>query len=351
MISCQQKKEKMEKNIFDWEEGICSPSGFPMQVYQGGLTSEDGTFVGLDNGIMDGPWGGPGSGMSRGKKPLPTLLHVTWLSYAERCFYEVDVELDHDKIVKLFQEGYLTKMGALGIQRKTYDVITTGFAPGGVAVVWISGTGKETEVGRYQGKKITIPQSEVNKLDSDRAYMFKSIHWQEVVETSRENLNGNEELNPDHKNLKKQLDEKPIPYGLWDTYRIKYNWKPVFVLQEGAVLDKDDDVLFEYFNGEFEHIFNKEFPLKEYSKKALPKGLAFSWKTKDNIEYAGSCSLSEESAWSVFKEVYGEHPEHVTADLEIRVNIPNTYFTVKLKRNGKETFIKTEGLEVFKVKE
>ena len=60
--------------------------------------------------------------------------------------------------------------------------------------------------------------------------------------------------------------------------------------------------------------------------------------------------LNEESLFDAFKEVYGNNPEQVTANLDIRLNIPNTYFTVKLKGNGKDIFIKTENLEIFKRK-
>lgn len=159
--------------MFDWLDGTAAPVGFPIQVYEGGLTSMDGTYTGFPDAITMGGWGKTNDGMSSGRKPIPKLLHVKWLSFAERCFYEVDVELDYNKMLQFFKEGYYTKIGVLGIQKKTYDKITVGFAPGGVVVVWLSGTGRQTDVGRFQGKKITIPQAEIAKLDSDRAYMFK----------------------------------------------------------------------------------------------------------------------------------------------------------------------------------
>lgn len=297
-VSCQNKTEKNKKMntqqemMFDWQEGTAAPLGFPMQVYEGGLTSMDGTYVGFDNGPVTGYWGQPGSGMSSGKKAIPKLLHVKWLSFAERCFYEVDVELDYDKMLKLFKDGYTTKMGELGMQKKTYDLITVGFAPGGVVVVWLSGTGRETDVGRYQGKKITIPQSEIDKLDSDRRYMFKQSDWQETVDIMRTNLNNDEENNPEHLDLKKKMDNEPIPFGIWDDYRKRYKWKPVFELQNGSVLDKGQFGV-AYFNGEMDENFtenflldgainstSQNFTLKDYEKDQFLKILALDFLIK-----------------------------------------------------------------------
>ena len=87
--------------------------------------------------------------------------------------------------------------------------------------------------------------------------------------------------------------------------------------------------------------------MENNENRAIPKRIVFSFKDKNGRDYGAMADIDEESVFKAFKEVYGEHPENVTADLDIRVNMANTFFTVKLNGNGKDIFIKTENLEVF----
>lgn len=57
--------------------------------------------------------------------------------------------------------------------------------------------------------------------------------------------------------------------------------------------------------------------------------------------------MNEGSVFDAFNKVFGDDAEEVKAELVIRVNIPNTHFTVMLKgNNGKSAFIETEGLTI-----
>ena len=364
--ACQNKNDtnkNMQQDImFDWQEGTAAPLGFPMQVYQGGLTAMDG-YTSLDHGPITGYWGQPGSGMSSGRKLIPKLLHVKWLSFAERCFYEVDVELDYDRMLQLFKDGYYVKVGALGIQKKTYNKITVGFAPGGVVVVWLSGLGRQTDVGRYQGKKVTIPQAEINKLDSDRAYMFKESDWQETVDIVRTNLNNDKKNNPEGLNLKKKMDDEPIPFGIWDTYREKYDWKPVYNFQSEYSLD-NNELSIGYFNGELEEILSKDFVLQEngdgnnihYSlnrseKRPIPTDVSFGYLDKNGVMYGAAAIFNQNSVINAFNKIFVENSANTNAVLIIKINLANTFFTVELKgNNGQDILIATDRLQVYKVK-
>ncbi|WP_265429843.1 hypothetical protein [Chryseobacterium sp. YIM B08800] len=95
-----------------------------------------------------------------------------------------------------------------------------------------------------------------------------------------------------------------------------------------------------YLNGEVGDIFNEKFPLQDYENKAIPRRIIFDWIDDEGIGYGGNCNLNEESALVAFKEVYGEHPDSITADLDIRVNMANTFFTVKLKGTAKIFLLK-----------
>ena len=90
-----------------------------------------------------------------------------WVSYAEDCMYEIDTEIDYDKMLKLFNEGYyIPSMNDNPEPRKeNYKEIIVGMAPGGVVVIWLQGLRRQIEIGRYQEKKTVIPQEEIARLD------------------------------------------------------------------------------------------------------------------------------------------------------------------------------------------
>ena len=110
--------------------------------------------------------------------------------------------------------------------------------------------------------------------------------------------------------------------------------------------EDDNPKLIPYTLAEGEFLEGK-FPLKNNENRAIPKRIVFSFKDKNGKNYGAMADIDKESAFNAFKEVYGENSGNVTAELDIRVNMVNTFFTVKLKGNGKDIFIKTENLEVF----
>ena len=349
LASCQNKTEKnMSTEIYDWKETISCPPGYPVEVYRGGLQNlKEGTYTSLNLGLHRGleGWGSQGRSMNSGTKPLSDHLNVVYLSYAEDKFFQVDCDLDYEKMASLFRKGYdITATSGSGKTRhENYDTVIVGFAPGGVCVVWVAGTGRQTEIGRYQGKEVVIPQKEIENLDSHDHLMFEPAYRKKMMK--------------DPNVVPVALQGKPISYGLWDSYRNRYSWKPVFELQNGAVLEKNGEYGADYFNGESEYIFLENFSeidnrltIQNYLSKALPKIISFSWITSKKKLMSGSCHLNEDSIFSAYKEVYGEHPESIVADLDIRVNMADTFFTVKLKGNGKDIFIKTENVEIFEVK-
>ncbi|WP_264530580.1 DUF2931 family protein [Flavobacterium sp. N502540] len=358
--SCQEKKQtdkkvnssaikaplsNMETN-FKWQEGLSCPSGYPIQVYRGwlegplvsnGVNEEPNSTTGIygfgtTTGIGD--WGENSSGMSQGEKPIPQRLNCTWYSYVEDVMYHIDTELDYPKMVKLFNEGFQSIVRKRGKVMTTYKHITVGFAPGGVVVVWLKGGQKDVEIGRYQGKKTEISAKEIASLDSHERLLFDPADRARTLKNPKIIAPEDQEA---HKN-------KPIPYGLWDSYRIKYNWRPTAVfVREGKV---QDELSFSLFNGERETLLEEEFVKNEYHERAIPRNLGMRWWDKNGQGYSGSFIFDEKEIFDAFKELRKKNPE-ANIDLEVKINPGSDYLGATLKNGTDVIPLKKSKTNVF----
>ncbi|MFD2909641.1 DUF2931 family protein, partial [Flavobacterium ardleyense] len=323
------------------EENNNAPLGYPIDVYSGGLKLRGGGTVGLSLGTSSGRrgWGSYGAGMTSGRKSLPDSLDITWLSYAEDTFYHINCAIDYDKILQLFQEGYDEKDAGGNIRHETYNTIIVGYAPGGVVVVWVFGSSKQVEVGRYQGKKTTIDQQEIDHLDYPKKLFFQQAYRDATMDD--ENIVPNK--------VREANKNKPIPYGLWDNYRVKYLWRPVFKQ------NKFDDSTFsmisarlEMFNGEIEELFDEGLQQKVFTAKAIPDGFNIIWRDKNGQVYSGTVDFDEKTAFEAFSEIY-KNDKDIEAELVISVNVPNTFITVMLKSKDQEVSLNNNAkVKVFK---
>jgi len=342
--SCQNKKESKEMKTaeFYWQPTMCAPVGYPVDVYEGGLGSQSGEGSGLYLGTHYGPWGATGRSMSSGIKPVPRHLDVTWLSYAEDTFYTIDCDIDYNKMVKLFKEGYQDSMWFFNdgrYQTQTYNAIVVGFAPGGVVVVWLHGAGRQVEIGRYQGKKIVISQNEINGLDNHERLLFDPEYRKETML--------NKQIVP--LEVQEANKNKPIPYGLWDKYRERYSWRPIF--NQRSFEDSSIRIVhtfLEMFNGEFEEQIDQTLTDNEFIKRAIPKSINFAWKDKNGQVYSGTLDFEEKEIFDAYEKIYKDNKD-VQAELIFQINISNTFITVMLKSKDKEVHInKGTKVEVFK---
>lgn len=354
-ISCQEKKDHQKTKTkamtrYEWLDATSAPLGYPVDVYRGGLESENGEFTSLFSGITGGIWGDANRGMSNGEKAVPNHLHVIWVAYAEKIFYEIDSDIDFEKMSKLFKEGYMVPSMSQDNpkpRKENYNQIIVGFAPGGVVVIWLSGAGRQVEVGRYQGKKIEIPKSEIDALSPgpqknmfDPEYQRKIIHEFGIV--PKEVVQANE--------------GKPIPYGLWDRYRQRYNWSLQFIPPDKGQLK---EVFYFHFNGENENLFG-ETQLKDYSQ-IIPKNLLWSTVNQlsvpskmnitwlDGNRYYCQIQFDEDEILSAFKEISKADPDAKIV-LQVQVNIPKTAAAVKLINGNDEIWLKKNKILIGKTK-
>ena len=335
--SCQEKKtqKKMQATKtekFKYEATGNCPVGYPVEIYRGGFEMEDGGYVSLQAGTHTGieGWGDTGSGMSDGIKTVPNRLNVQWVAYAENCVYEINTEVDYDKMVQYFKEGYLDSMVFLNkggkLEKETYTYIVVGYAPGGVVYIWLAGPGKQVEIGRYQGKKVVIPQAEIDKLDGFEKLMHQKGESERI-------MNNPKMVPPEVREANKN---KPIPFGLWDTYRERYSWRPIFnsIQEDWSMIH----TYIEMFNGESEEQFDQNLIKNEFSKRAIPKRINFGWRDKTGQNYSGTFWFDEKEIFDAFHKIFKEKPNG-EAEIEIRISKGNMDISAFLIGNGKETGI------------
>lgn len=321
LTSCQinEMNNKLENKKFDWTHSVSAPKNYPMRIYKGelkGLTDKDYSATFGLWGVANEGWGTE-SGMvvvGPDTKAIPDSLLITWLSFRENKFYTGKFQLPREKIIEFFEKGFYEYDIK---QKNTYKDILVGLAPGGVIVVWLVGGQVETEVARFQGQETIINNVNVSDNNYD---MFEEDYVDFVLNN-------------------RNIPRDPIPFGLWDTYREKYSWRPVLILPEGYEFAIEWMTL---FNGEKEKNFKEHPDFGNYKKRALPSYMLFNWYAADGRKYGVDVFFDEAEIFDAFKQIYKTNKE-LDAELIFELNDSKTAFTISLRS-------KTEQIELHKVK-
>ena len=349
LASCQNhnsNNKNMNEPQYDWGVAVNVPIGYPIRFYAamvGGTPISREFYTKKEKP----DWGNAYGYESHSMGYLPASVDMVWLSYKEDCFYRLKTAIDYEKIAKLFREGYEERLPNGEVKHTTYNTVVVGIAPGGVVVLWVGNAYfKITEIGRYQAEKIDL--KEPPGLDSHQRLIFSK-------EDREETLNSDLAI---PKAVREANKNKPIPFGLWDSYRDhQYQWYPTFEIPNGRIGDVD----YQYWNGEADTFFFTDFiTLEEHKDVFAPKELyhnirklplykeiRFTYKAEDGIKYGVGLQFDWEDILATYKKVFGEHPEEVKAHLDIRINRENTYLTVRLVGdNGKEAFIEPKLIRI-----
>lgn len=199
---------------FDWTSGDSAPLKYPMEILGGSLAYHDGSgSLPVRGGTyIDHGWGTTYSSQVMGPdlKPLPNRLRITFFSFTENKFYRGDFPLPYEMILKRFQEGYDNLDG----DRITYDEILVGVAPGGAVAVWLRGVSFTTEV--FFGKAEAADDIPWSALTS-ATHITREQYVQKMIKASLKTPEAYA-----------ALQKNGVPVGLWERYRTRYAWKPVF---------------------------------------------------------------------------------------------------------------------------
>ena len=345
----KQNKEKANAQPeYEWGVAVNTPIGYPIRFYAGRVGGM--SIIGeLYSKLREPDWGNAFGYESTSMEELPQNVDMVWLSYKEDCFYRLKTAIDYEKVAKLFREGFDERVPNGEVRHATYDTIVVGIAPGGVVVLWVgSGYFPIKEIGRYQAEKIELREPE--GLDNHERLIFSKEDREEVL---------NSDLTIP-KAVREANKNKPIPFGLWDSYRNhQYQWFPVYEIPNGKI----GDVRVRYWNGEagttlytdFASYMGKKdfFYLEEpIQKRPLFKELVISYKAESGQKYLAEVSFDWEAVVAAYQKVFGKETNKVTAHLDIRVNRANTYLTFQLiGDNGKQTFLEPKTLEISKFTE
>jgi hypothetical protein len=249
---------------------------------------------------------------------IPEGFKITYFSYLENKFYTGKFELPHARIKQLFEEGvidYETK------KFETYIAIIVGMAPEGVLVVWMKTYDKQVEIGRYQASETDLDWEIFKPVGGfTRKEFIDRMIARRPVAVSNSEKNG-------------------LSHGLWDTYRIKYSWRPQFEFPEGSVVEGID---LKMYNGETDFIWGDTLVKNAYEKRALTWRINLIWADENDKDFGTFIDFDEAELFEAYKTIYRTDKE-LDAELVFKYNHNRSSLIVLLRS-------KTEEIELRKCK-
>lgn len=307
---------------YDWSATLSAPEEYPVQVYRGEIIAKDYAQSLSGFGDIHYGWGEEGGTVVMGPdlKNIPDSLEIAWHSFVDQKNFEGKWALPKEKLIKLFDEGLIDKSTK---KKSTFNKFIIGLAPNGLVVVWISAAGSQIEIANFKAKEVFV---NVETISEDSKPIFSKKYNDVVVSELNEKYNTFERI--------KQNEYPKI--DLYEDYRIRYLWKPVFEFSESEILS---DYVFHTYNGEIEIAFSiKDEPLiSQYKERGVLKYFAFGWMDKVQNKKVG-CWLEKFDENELFN-AYKKFDALEELNLIIKV-IDNSKVSIKLKSTTQEIEIK-----------
>jgi hypothetical protein len=325
--SCQNRTNKPKQDTwvamrkYDWIPTECAPAEYPVEIYSGGFFYGSNNNIDMPNGsIVKNGWGETGSIRIGGddRKEAPDLLKLSWISFAENRSYSGSFKLNKHLIDSLFGKGFETDYGT---GHDTYSTIKVGMAPGGVVVIWLEGGRFQVEVGRFQAKEVT------------------AFDWKERYPNMNGTFNDyrNRVLSKLPANVRKKITENKITYGIWDKWRQRYLWNPVFIAT--YTLQK---VEISYFNKERIDFYDKQIDNLAPRLSAVPNEIAVFWRDMKHQELVTTIDFDEQEAYQLFKQINDQK-----ATLNLKLNLKNSIVDIVLRTGDKEQVVRKVNIQTY----
>ncbi|RZJ46517.1 MAG: DUF2931 family protein [Flavobacterium sp.] len=325
-ISCKENEKMENKTNFSYDISITAPEKYPIEIHTGYLSSGKNFITDIINcGMENQGWIYDGK-TQPGGNTIPDFLDLTWVSYAEKKFWNLETPLPADKILRLFRKGFIYKNSKDSITTETYGQIVIGTAPGGVVVVWLDGSVKRVEIGRYQAVETFVDKNQFLRSPdpSENQQQFFDAYYELVVEDT----------------VKEEIKKHGIPFGLWDSYRKKYNWR--FRTEFYNKNDKNVYQNIRFFNGEHIFFYKEDLDKESYLMQPLPNSVRFFFK-----DYNSQVYFNEKEIFDAFKKLSTNHPD---AAIEIEVRPAFMYKTLQftVKCEGEEIPLEKTEVNMYK---
>lgn len=296
LLACQKentsKMKNSQKEKFSYMVTMTAPDEYPVEVHIGTLTDDKKELIcGVPKaGVTTGSWQYDGAEAGQGGSTIPSHLDLTYVSYAEKKFWRVEADLPKEKMLELFREGFMIQgnpdsNGDFPWEESTYDGLTVGAAPGGVVVIWLAGNHHRREVCRLQAKETFV---DVNDFYDNPHGRTQQGFYDELYKIAV----------PD--SIQQSIKEKGIPFGLWDQYRDKHNYR--FVLDPYDEKDKITGLYRINYNGESEFLMDTK-AVEKYKQDGIPYDVNFYF-TKYNAEII----FNDEEMLRVFADLKKTYP-------------------------------------------
>jgi len=324
LISC--KEDSQTK--FSYKVSVTAPKEYPVEVHLGYLSSgKDFITTVPKDGVENQGWIAQGSSSGSGGSTIPNFVELTWLSYADKKFWKLETQLPTDKMLAFFRQGFtfVDSRDNDKVSHQTYNRIVIGTAPGGVVVIWLDGGLKRVEIGRYQAEEVYV-----DKLNF-QPVKYTDQSQQEFLDTKYEILVSD--------TVRKKIEKEGIPFGLWDSYRERYNWRYSFSFLKK---DKEKFVSITFFNGEFIILYADELDKKLFRTMALPiqSNLTFE-------NYNCEVEFNEKEIFDAFKTLSTKHPGK-NIEIEVRPAFMYKTTTFSVKCEGEEIPLEKTEVKMWK---
>jgi hypothetical protein len=330
------QEDNIREGRYKWFCAMSNPTAYPVQLYKGRFIfpkDEDYEFTFSEGNIVNynAVWGQAGGGTYEQVMSLPKALDITWYSFAEDVFYRMNGPIDYGKLRTLFSTAYQEK-GATKTVDEHYNKVILGFAPGGVLVIWATGTGRrQVEIGRYQAEKVMIHATDPSKDNGAYGNIFNQ-KWREQV------LSDTSIIPSD---VQQAIANKPIPYGYWDKLRTRYSLQPKLVMSADI---KTFDADFEFYNAE-RFVFDERLRDMDMASRGIPKDVYIKWYDQHNNRCAARFLFDETETFKNFDSFFNDK-KGIGAVLEFNVDTKTKIATATLKNDTESKLIlKTEVID------
>lgn len=321
----EDKKQTPMNVKIKWAAGVCAPELYPVEVYRGDFfTANDWESI-PNGGIVAAGWGDNGMNMGR-SSIIPEGFKITYFSYLENKFYTGKFELPHAKIKQLFEEGVIDYGSK---QFQSYIAIIVGMAPEGVLVVWMKTYDNQVEIGRYQAKEMDLEW----KIFKPVGGFERNVFVERTIGRRPEAL----------ANFKKN----GLSHGLWDTYRIKYSWRPQFEFPKGSVVEGID---LSMYNGETDFIWGERLAKNVYEKRAITWRVNLLWADEHDEDFGTFIDFDEAEIFEAYKKIYRNNKE-LDAELVFKYNHNRSSIIVLLRSDAEEIELRKCKVQFFQREE